>query len=178
MGGYASSGCGGAARDLVCNLRDKMIRFHAKLHNRNARLRWLRRWLVFQSCASLVANSLVQRPDEHRRRLRSSTVGGYEPVPTNASNTKRRRGSRGVRVRFNDTHGEEEASSSLGAYAVGGGSLPVVPEGLPTGTLLLAPAHPQAPPRPPTPTANAQRPTPMPRCDEVCDEVLLLLRPG
>ena len=127
---------------------------------------------------SLVANSLVQRPDEHRRRLRSSTVGGYEPVPTNASNTKRRRGSRGVRVRFNDTHGEEEASSSLGAYAVGGGSLPVVPEGLPTGTLLLAPAHPQAPPRPPTPTANAQRPTPMPRCDEVCDEVLLLLRPG
>ena len=115
---------------------------------------------------------------EHRRRLRSSTVGGYEPVPTNASNTKRRRGSRGVRVRFNDTHGEEEASSSSGAYAVGGGSLPVVPEGLPTGTLLLAPAHPRAPPRPPTPTANAQRPTPMPRCDEVRDEVLLLLRPG
>ena len=99
---------------------------------------------------------------EHRRRLRSSTVGGYEPVPTNASNTKRRRGSRGVRVRFNDTHGEEEASSSSGAYAVGGGSLPVVPEGLPTGTLPSPSAPPGAAPathahrQGPTPNADAQ----------------------
>ena len=116
---------------------------------------------------------------EHRRRLRSSTVGGYEPVPTNASNTKRRRGSRGVRVRFNDTHGEEEASSSSGAYAVGDCSLPTLPEGLPTDTRRQAPErNPRLRPGHPRPPPTAHRPPPMRRCHAVRDSVLLLLRLG
>ena len=98
---------------LRCNRRYDKILINRRDATENEFRLIYSAWLISVTFSS---TSLLHACTIPARRLRSSTVGGYEPVPTNSSNTKRRRGSRGVRGRFNDTHGEEEASSSSGAH--------------------------------------------------------------